>query len=972
MSDDVALRVAPGMRIELRSVEWLVKRTQTTGMRFHLIDAVGISDIVRDREMSFILEYEREGSVKILDPADVTLVPDRSPHYNQTLLYIESLLRSAAPSRPEVAVGTRAAIDLMPYQLEPARRALQAARPRILIADDVGLGKTIEAGILVSELIARGRGKRILVVTTKAMLTQFQKEFWIRFSIALTRLDSDVLQRVKERIPDWHNPFHYFDRVIISIDTLKNNKRFGTAIEKATWDIIVIDEAQNVAERKHGTGKSQRARLAQQLSSRSDALLLLSATPHDGSKRSFASLMRMLSPLAIADPEDYGPEDIKGLFVRRFRHSEEVSRDLTNVIPERDTQRLTAQASAAEGKAFELLANLRLRTDESVRKSTRLFRIVLEKALFSSPAACLESIDNRITRHQRELEQSDNTQVLTHDIERLENFRAAVERIDRTAFSRYQRLLTYLREQGWRGRDSRDRLVIFTERIPTLRWLKDSLQEDLGLKANQIQTMSGDMSDNELNEAKEAFGLGDSPVRLLVASDVAAEGLNLHFQCHRLVHFDLPWSLMTFQQRNGRIDRYGQQNQPQIVYLFTRCEEKRIHNDLRILQLLAEKEENARVNIGDVSVLLGTNDPAEQEELLADEILRGTQEKAWEETLDANAQTAEENEISFLEMILKQGSAENAGPATGLSQDSGRSIFPSFFDFASAALREARERLDMAPQIHEMERIIEMDVPASLKDPISNEPRWMPREAVKARPIRLTDDPDLVKESMERALASDDSWPETQFLWEIHPFAVWLGDLMNQLFNRREVPVLLLDDSLGKGEAIFLFFGRIPNQAGSTLLDSWIGVHYRASEFKGCLEIDEVLDFTGLRPDSLVNRGDFQVEHLQECLEEAAGRAEERFAQQVQNLQDRFETRQLEEQERLGELSKRHLDLIEGWYWRRQGRGIAAVVEAEFKEKKDEVERWKDDSWEWYEQSQATDARLRPHPRLIAVLAGEK
>ena len=117
------------MRIELRSVEWLVKRTQTTGMRFHLIDAVGISDIVRDREMSFILEYEREGSVKILDPADVTLVPDQSSHYNQTLLYIESLLRSAAPSQSAVAVGTRAAIDPMPYQLEPARKALQATRP---------------------------------------------------------------------------------------------------------------------------------------------------------------------------------------------------------------------------------------------------------------------------------------------------------------------------------------------------------------------------------------------------------------------------------------------------------------------------------------------------------------------------------------------------------------------------------------------------------------------------------------------------------------------------------------------------------------------------------------------------------------------------------------------------------------------------------------------------------------------------
>ena len=105
-------------------------------------------------------------------------------------------------------------------------------------------------------------------------------------------------------------------------------------------------------------------------------------------------------------------------------------------------------------------------------------------------------------------------------------------------------------------------------------------------------------------------------------------------------------------------------NQPQIVYLFTNCQEERIHNDLRILQLLAEKEENARVNIGDVSVLLGTNDPDEQEERLADEIRQGTLEQEWETTLDTNAQAAEENEINYLEMILRQGSGGEHQPDT--------------------------------------------------------------------------------------------------------------------------------------------------------------------------------------------------------------------------------------------------------------------------------------------------------------------
>ena len=198
--------------------------------------------------------------------------------------------------------------------------ALQASRPRILIADDVGLGKTIEAGILVSDLIVRGRGKRILkrilMVTSKAMLTQFQKEFWVRFSIGLTCLDSVVQQRIKERMPERHNPFHCFDRAIISIDTLKNNQRFGVAIENADRDTIVIDEAQNVAERRHGSGISYRARLAQSLTNRSDTLLLLSATPHDGSYRSFTNLIHMLSPLAITDQDQYGPEDIKGGLVR--------------------------------------------------------------------------------------------------------------------------------------------------------------------------------------------------------------------------------------------------------------------------------------------------------------------------------------------------------------------------------------------------------------------------------------------------------------------------------------------------------------------------------------------------------------------------------------------------------------------------------------------------------------------------------
>jgi SNF2 family DNA or RNA helicase len=347
------LPYAPGARLVVRDEEWLVRRVDPSSDGGYMLSCDGVSELVRSRSAQFLTELEEQ--IVVLDPAKTELVNDSSSHFNSTFLYLEAHLRRSTPNDDRIHLGHRAVMNLVPYQLDPALQALRQPRQRILIADAVGLGKTLEAGILTTELIQRGRGQRILVITQKSMLTQFQKEFWSRFSIPLVRLDSVGLQRVRNNIPSNHNPFNYYDRTIISIDTLKSNLEYRNYLENAWWDIIIIDECHNVAARGHEDGLSRRARLARLLSGRSDTMILLSATPHDGSARSFASLMSLLDPTAISDPDDYTPEDYqhKGLVVRRFKKDirDQVSED----FQERITEQLKQEASPQEEAAYEAL-----------------------------------------------------------------------------------------------------------------------------------------------------------------------------------------------------------------------------------------------------------------------------------------------------------------------------------------------------------------------------------------------------------------------------------------------------------------------------------------------------------------------------------------------------------------------------------------------------------------------------------------
>src|SRR5699024_12045336 len=135
-----------------------------------------------------------------------------------------------------ITVGHRGLVDQVDYQLRPVQQALQNLRPRILTGDAVGLGKTLEIGMLLAELANRGRAERILVVTPRAVLEQFQREMWTRFALPLVRLDSDGIQRVRQTLPASRNPFSYYRRVICSIDTLKNPARYRHHLNQQHWD----------------------------------------------------------------------------------------------------------------------------------------------------------------------------------------------------------------------------------------------------------------------------------------------------------------------------------------------------------------------------------------------------------------------------------------------------------------------------------------------------------------------------------------------------------------------------------------------------------------------------------------------------------------------------------------------------------------------------------------------------------------
>lgn len=835
---------SPGARVVIRDAEWIIRRVDDSSDGGWQLTCDGVSEVVRGRTALFLTSLE--GEIRILDPAATELVADPSPRYAASLLHIESHLRSQVPNDDRLYLGHRAAMDLVLYQLEPAIQALRQHRQRMLIADSVGLGKTLEAGILVSELIQRGRGNRILVVTLKSMLTQFQKELWNRFTIPLVRLDSVGLARVRSRIPPNHNPFYYYDKTIISIDTLKGDLEYRNYLESAWWDIIIIDECHNVADR--GTG-SQRARLAKLLASRSDTLIMLSATPHDGRARSFASLVNMLDPTAISDPDEYRAEDFrdKGLVIRRFK--KDIQEQVRSAFQDRVVRCERHPASPAEELAYEVLLDIPYTIggrNEGGKRST-LIRIGLQKALFSSPAAARQSVATRI----RVLQRDGATDDTEREIRGLQDLDTHLAEITRERYAKYQRLLALLADPGygWSKSAASDRLVIFSERIETLRFLHDRLRHDLGLRADAVDVLHGALPDTEQNRLVEDFGKTDSPLRLLLCSDVAAEGLNLHYLSHRLIHFDMPWSLMVFQQRNGRVDRYGQTQIPVITYLITESANDKVRGDMRILEVLQQKDDQAYKNIGDPSVFMNVYDVAKEEALTEAAMAEGMSPEQFDATYQPKADEGED----YLGLFLSappDDETQAASPTDHIARVP--SLFRSDFDYCRDGLATlAGAGSDIQWQADKDGRRIVVTAPADLQVRL----RQLPREIwPEHSQFVLTDDPAQIQKEVERCRQDETAWPKLHYLWPQHVVMDWLVDRLHAAFGRHRAPVIRLP-TLQPGEATFLVSGTIPNRKGQPMVVHWLAASFSGTRLTGLDELAAWLERTGLGARPLANTG---------------------------------------------------------------------------------------------------------------------
>jgi SNF2 family DNA or RNA helicase len=890
-----------GQRISTRGEDFIITGTNVNHDGSWLLEAEGISELVKGKRFAF--DSALDTDIKPVDPLNSVLVADTDTGYRKTKLFIETQIRNAAVFSERITIAHKAAIKLEDYQLTPILKALKLPRPRLLIADAVGLGKTIEVGIFLTELMKRGKGKRIMVVAPKSILAQFQQELWHRFAIPLMRLDSEGIARIKSQLPANKNPFEFYDKTIISIDTLKNNAKFRHYLEKSRWDAVVIDECHIVA-----NDKSQRGDLAQLIATKCESLILTSATPHNGQKENFANLIHMIEPTAIPRNGNYTKDDVEPYYVRRFK-KDTVEKGGKSNFQERTILRTSCPLSAAEEDFLRYQQSLKFKGIQSIKegkpKDDFLFSVGIFKAFMSSPQAALESINRRLEK----VAVADAAGAVHENKEVLTELRTKLQVIiDTGADTKYAKLKEQLLELGWKGVARNDRYVIFAERIDTLLYLQERLKQDFGIADKAIAFFHGGLPDTEQQAIVEDFGKEDSDVRLLLCSDAGSQGVNLHFFCNRMFNYDIPWSLIVLEQRNGRIDRYGQNKTPYIHYLIATSEIEGLKTDLHIVDRLVEKEEVVYKTLGDAASVMKLYDSKKEERMVEEAMMGGN------ETYLDHLVKMEEFDFAGL---FGADSDSTAAIVTKTPYENPITLYPSEQKFYS----DLFEQLSSSGQIQHNDVEIKDGYLEVLNTQELNRILFdlPPESKPKAGQLfRLTLDKALVQQSIEDARKRTGDWAKFQVLNELHPVIRYYLTKLEASMHKDHVPVAKTKQ-VPDGTAWYIFHAQVSNNLGQPMVSDFLAVGLDAKG-KVLRPAMPLRDFLAEYPiaeklhTEAISGG--EMKQLQQNLEQAVGEV----SRHMQVMQDKLELRME------GHLAD-YRTKLENWY-----KAATQQLEAQFEE----------------------------------------
>ncbi len=571
----------------------------------------------------------------------------------------------------------RSGIEIEDYQLDPLVRAIQMPRVNLLIADDVGLGKTIEAGLIAQELIVRARIRSVLIVCPAGLQIHWRDQMRDKFGLEFRIVDGELVKDLRRTRGIHANPWKHFPRLITSIDYIKRDRPMrlmrevlpaeGETVYPRPFDLLIVDEAHNAA--PSGTGEyaidSLRTQVIRTLTRHFEHHLFLTATPHNGYPNSFTALLEMLDHQRFARGISPNPSQLESIMVRRLK-SEFVNWAGKSKFKQRILDVIEVDYDEGERNAHRWLreyTQLRRKSAQSntERYATEFVLKLLKKRLFSSPAAFrmtlekhLSSLKKSVDKEskskksvapgilRRRIAQMDEEYALDDEYEEaiqdavdtasnvfetlterekflLEEMRKWAERATYQLDSKTQRFLKWLEETvKTDGAWNDERVIIFTEYRATQNWLQDLFARS-GLGAEgRLLTLYGGMDKDEREEVKAAFQArpDQSPVRILLATDAASEGIDLQNYCHRLVHFEIPWNPNRMEQRNGRVDRHGQRHDVLIYHFVGKGYQGRneldtvpvgdLEGDLEFLMRAARKVQQIREDLGKVGPVIAS------------------------------------------------------------------------------------------------------------------------------------------------------------------------------------------------------------------------------------------------------------------------------------------------------------------------------------------------------------------------------